>query len=406
MLHVHNRQTRVRPLPEALEAALAAAFFSDVRGADDLVRARALLAELHRDRAWLACDCESGPDDTWPMIGPRDGRGGMHPFRFGQVTHRPGCPFAGVIRKIESPSDQDADDHGPIEGDWHLADLFPTGQSVEDRREVLSRLLRTALAQLGFERLHVSAFDPASRGKHMRMLETPFGRLRHLGGQAMGNGLTFHEVGLTFLPALPRWLNDLAARLPSATGVGGIYLGVTEMLVPPDKDGATGFLTARDVRGERRTFPMHGRAFLPAGDNGMLGPYWTLALIEAGANGRWHLGDVLVMHALDRRTLLPIPTAAHRAAAGLLLEQMQFWRSWKKLTVDVELAAPLFPSPYPVRPAFALVLPNGMRIAVDIEGSPSQADGVVILSTTNSDPEGTRRRLTAAVARAMTEVRH
>ncbi len=335
MLYIHNRQSRTGPATAELASALRAAFFSDERTLEQLAAARVALADLHRQRLWLACDCASGADDTWPMIGPRDGRGGMHPFRFGHVSHGQDCPFAGAIRHPE-PDASGPDENGALDGPWDLPALFPAGQDPAARREGMSRLLRTALVQLGYDRLHVSSFAPAAVHGQLRLVETPFGRLRHLGGQDVGGQRLFRDVGTTYLPAIPRLLASLPQKAsPARAGVCGLFIGVTEEATVPLSEHGAGFLTGKDQRGGRRAIPVSGVITLPPGDDGRQGPYWTLALLTLGSDGRCHVGDVLLIHALDRRTLLPVPGARHRPLASLLLQQMNFLRSWKKLVIEV-----------------------------------------------------------------------
>lgn len=401
MLYIHDRQQRAQAWGSSLEAALQRAFFADQPTSDDVATARAALSDLHVNRLWLACDCASGHDeDTWPMIGPRDGRGGMHPFRFGHVGHAPGCPFAQRIRSVAETVETDDDETGPIDGDWVLPKLFPTGQVVDQRRDVMSRLLRTALTQLGIERLHIGSFEPSGRAP--RLTETPFARLKHLGAQPVGEGRAFRDVGTTFLPALPRLIHDMHRAMPDGTGVAGLYIGVVEDASVDTPGHGTCCLSAKGVGGERRTQPVAGRIFLPHRDRGDAGPYWAIGLIEARLPGDWRLTDALLIHALDRRTLLPIPRPAARELAVLLLGQMQFWRTWLRLRLETEICAPLFPSPYPRTPTFELVTPEGHRFGVDLATTPSIPDGVVAVSPDRLADAGTRRMLTGAITRLRT----
>lgn len=401
MLHIHNRQTRTAPAPRSTVEALRRAFFTDDRTPDQLAVARAALADLHRQRLWLACDCAQGPDDTWPMIGPRDGRGGMHPFRFGHVAHRGDCPFAAAIRPVDL-AESGPDEDGQLEGLWDLTALFPVGQDAAERQGVMSRLLRTALAQLGYDRLHVSSFASHVPAGQLRMLETPFARLRHLGGQEIGGSHLFRDVGTTYLPALPRLLSTLGRTSEPAGTVCGLFVGITEEITLAQSSYGAGFVVGKDQRGGRCAVPVQGDIRLPVGDDGRHGPYWTLALCVADGDGRCRLGDVLLLHALDRRTLLPVPSEEHRALARLLLEQMHFWRGWKRLELEVELAAPLFPSPYPRAPAFELVLPDAKRLSIDlaahVAGMSDHDQGVILVDATLPE-EKTRRLLTGAVAK-------
>jgi len=403
MLYVHNRSECVQPYDEKLSSQIWGAFFNDGGSAEQIVSARQALMDLHKNRLWLACDCQ-GTAGPMPMIGPRDGRGGMHPFRFGEVRHAEGCPFAAEIRSPSSVDDED-DINGPITGPWLLDHLVHPGQSEEKFAFGLDRLLRTALHQLGYERLHVSSFDPKSPRGKVSLLETPFMRLRQLGTQDMGNGVHFSQVGSTFLPAITRTygsLRKVASEHPERPTVG-LFIGVIES-ADQAAAGHPGVLTARDQKGARRSVPVHGRIRAPAGDHGAAGPYWALGLItEHAPSGQFRLSDATLIHALDRRTLLPIPDATYRPVGQLLLEQLVFWSQWKKLKADVEMRAPLFVDQDPDLRGLQLVLPAGQCVQVVIDQSadvPVPGDATVHLKSDTPMDESMRRRLTGAIASA------
>lgn len=403
MLYVHNRSERGDPYVMSWTDRICASFFNDGGSAAELLAARQALTELHKNRLWLACDCR-GTDGPMPMIGPRDGRGGMHPFRFGEVRHAEGCPFAGDIRSTSS-MDEVEDLDGPIAGAWNLEQFVRDGQSATDRASALDRLLRTALHQLGYERLHVSSFDPKSPRGKVHLLETPFVRLRQLATQEIGQGGSFSQVGSTFLPGITRTygsLRKLADAQPEQTIVG-LFIGVIEDAVMPDGVHA-GALTARGQKGDRRSISVQGAIHAPAGDSGTAGPYWALGLITENASSKqFRLSEATLIHALDRRTLLPIPDAGYRPICQLLLEQLVFWSQWKKLQAEVELRIPLFRGADAVEGRVQLVLAGGQCVHVSLEhdGSiPILKDSTVHLRRDAPVDEAMRRRLTGAIANA------
>jgi len=403
MLYIHNRSERLDAYDLVSTEAIRAAFFSDTRSAAELSAARQALTELHRNRLWLACDC-CGTTGATPMIGPRDGRGGMHPFRFGEVRHADECAFAGEIRS-PSVADEVEDVDGPILGPWNLESLVHHGPSGEDQAAGLNRLLRTALHQLGYERLHVSSFNKLAPKGQVQLIETPFARLRQLGAQDMGHGITFAQVGCTFLPGINRTygnLRKLAAARPGQV-TSGLFIGVIEEVVLPDGTSA-GALTSRDTKGERRTVPILGSVHAPPGDNGTHGPYWALGLITQDPRSRqFRLADVTLMHALDRRTLLPIHDAEYRPLGQMLLEQLSFWSEWKKLQAEVEIQIPLFPCNSTEDPGVQLVLACGQRVEVLLDPTgalPVPGDPTVHIRRDVPMDDSVRRRLTGAVATA------
>lgn len=394
MLYAHDRQHRGRPIDPVSTEALRTSFFTEERSTGLLFRARALLKDLHRSRLWLACDC-AGTDDESPMIGPREGKGGIHPFRFGAVAHAETCPFAASIRTL-STTDEFDENSEPLHGAWNLSVLTSPLLSREDRAIGLHRLLRTALVQLGYNRVHASAFQPRRRGE-AQMLDQPYARLKHLGAQDMGNGLTFGQVGNTFLPGIVRTYNSLRAiaAQPGHEWVKGIYIGLTEEAVSP-QSGADGYLRVKDVGGESRVFPVLGDIHLPPGDSGMRGPYWTVSIIDRVSDKEpFRMMEAAAMPASDRRTLVPLPTGEYRELVHLVLEQLQFWRSWKKLELEAELEIPLFPFNGWGEHSVVIVLPNGRRFVITRSDS-SAADMSIDQDAAMDD--GMRRRLTAAVA--------
>ena len=396
MLYIHDRHQRGAGLSPAAEEALRQAFFQEQRSTQHLFVARALLRDLHRDRLWLACDC-TGTADGSPMLGPRDGRGGLHPFRFGAVGHLESCPFGAAIR-LSAMDEHDDPGHGPITGPWDLAALVPAAGSAEERRSGMLRILRTALQDLGFDRVHASAFQRRRKSAPLMMVETPYNRLRHLGAQAMGTRHTFHEVGCTFLPAIHRTYATLEA-LRKSTGkqVPGLFIGLTEEAVPP-VGSSTGYLKAKDARGEMRVVPVLGDVHLLPDDDGVTGPYWTIALIEpSGDHAPFRLVEAAAIPASDRRTLLPLPGQAYRAVAQLLLDQLQFWRYWPRLSLDVELQVNLFQADQQSVAPVLLKAQTGKPLSLSVRDEDGAAftiaDGVAL-------DDALRRRLTAAMAGA------
>jgi len=396
MLYIHDRNQRAGPVDAVASDALRHAFFNEHRSTEYVFRARALLRELHRDRLWLSCDC-AGDGESSPMLGPRDGRGGLHPFRFGAIKHDPACPFAADINR--SSTDTVDDLLGPIHGSWDLEQMVPAAATHEARGQALLRLLKTALFDLGFNRVHASAFHNGRRGAPLLLVDRPYTRLRHLGTKDMGHGVSFAEVGCTFLPGINRTYASLRA-LASKSGrpnVVGLFIGITEESVPPVR-GGSGYLKAKDAAGEQRVIPVLGDIHLPPGDSGSRGPYWTIGLIErAGERQSYRLMEAASMAASDRRTLLPLSDGRQRPVVQLLLEQMQFWRNWKRLELEVELELPLFPcAPGEPRPV-ALVLDNGRQITISFQDG-GKADMQLGHDVVIDD--ALRRRLTAAVAAA------
>ena len=402
MLFLHNRSVRGDGYSPALSEAIRSSFFSDDRSSDGLRVARVALTDLHRHRLWLACDCQ-GTAAAMPMIGPRDGRGGMHPFRFGEVRHAEGCPFAGDIR-TPSTVDEADDLSGPVLGSWHLDALVRDELGVADRAAALNRLLRTALHQLGYDRLHVSSFNLQAPRGTVLLLETPFVRLRQLGSQDVGRGQTFSQVGCTFLPGIHRTfasLRKLAEESKSAAPPVGLFIGVVEDAVPTDATHA-GVLTAKDQQGVRRSIPVSGPIHIPLHDSGTKGPYWAVGLITQHSKSRdFRLSEAALIHALDRRTLFPIPDAEYRPIGKVLLEQVVFWRQWKKLQIEVELRVDLFSSDNHGMNDIELILANGSRLKVQVvpDGLPHEpSDGLVTIEARKPLDAGIRKLLTAAVA--------
>jgi hypothetical protein len=329
------------------------------------------------------------------MIGPREGKGGIHPFRFGAVAHAPECPFAAAIHSMSSTDE--VDDKGePFHGAWDLAGLVSPLLSKDERAHGLHRLLRSALVHLGYNRVHASAFQPRRRGE-AQMLDKPYARLRHLGVQDMGNGLTFNQVGNTFLPGIVRTYNLLRAiaAQPGHEYAKGIFIGITEEAVPP-QSGADGYLRAKDTNGESRVFPVLGDVHLPPGDTGMRGPYWTVSIIDRVSDKEsFRMMEAAAMPASDRRTLVPLPSADYRELVQLVLEQLQFWRSWKKLEIEAELDVPLFPFNDWDANGLSIVLPNGHRFSISL-GLDKATD--MNLDRDVAMDDGMRKRLTAAIA--------
>lgn len=396
MLYIHDRHERGARLSPAAEEALRQAFFQEQRSTQHLFVARALLRDLHRDRLWLACDC-AGTEEGSPMLGPRDGRGGLHPFRFGAVPHLGNCPFGATIH-LPTPDGPGELDHGPVTGPWDLSALVPAAGSADERRDGMLRILRTALQDLGFDRVHASAFQRRRKNAPLMMVETPYSRLRHLGEQATGSGHTFSQVGCTFLPAIHRTYSALEAlRKSSGKAVAGLFIGITEEAVPA-VGSSTGYLKAKDARGEMRVVPVLGDVHLLEDDDGVSGPYWTIALIEpSGDHAPFRLVEAAAIPASDRRTLLPLPSQAYRPVAQLLLDQLQFWRYWPRLSLDVELQVRLFPAEESNGPPMLLKAQTGKPLSVSVTDE-DHAEFTIARDAAQDD--GLRRRLTAAMAGA------
>ena len=90
-LNVHDRHAVLRPLPDAVTAALVHCFVNEPHSTDaERQVATKTLMDLRDHQQWLACGCTGDAADPPPLMAPRLREGQIHIWRHGETPHASG----------------------------------------------------------------------------------------------------------------------------------------------------------------------------------------------------------------------------------------------------------------------------------------------------------------------------
>lgn len=298
-LSLHDRNRTLTTLPTDVVGALVRCF-GDHPAASDFDRrsATTTLMNLRDAQRWLACGCRGEGVDAIPLMAPRLRDGAVHLFRFGSEAHAKHCPFW-----VEPTVPSTPDEEGPTAvstpwtGSWLLLaqraatvaqPRAATEGEVQPTRSrgipAIARLLFTALTDVGYTTILPGDVVTPHGQQARNKAKDAYAGLDALKEREVAPGLRLRDIGCTYLPALPRLLNQMPAvarRFPAGTRPQGIFIGLVHDV---EKVSPTlSRLIRREAGGKTWAVPVRGSVKMPGYAKAGGGPFWVIAQIAQPA---------------------------------------------------------------------------------------------------------------------------
>lgn len=388
-LYVHDRTAAIKPVPAALARCLGQCFGRDgTPTGDDQEGAGVFLNQLRDEGYWLACMCRGNEVNPPPLMSPRLRQGQIHIWRHGVTPHAENCRFWIAPVAPDQPGNEPAGTP-PWDDGWLLLKPArppatdqppPPGHgatpprpqpTVEPQIPPLGRLLNDTLLETGYTIIGpgdtITRRGQSATSRH----HDAYAALASVQDRLVAPGLSWRDVGCTFLPALRRHmagLGKLASRFPHGTRAQGVFLGIVSevtlvsrfetQLLWRGKDDRT---SVAWVKGPVRYAPTA---------KSCPGPYWVIAqLAQKEGSDRFVPVAAYAQPVLSKSVLLPIDNQVEREVAETLLAQINYWARADGHNVKVQLEKPLVDElaadGTPCRPDFILWLPDRRRILVE-----------------------------------------